>query len=77
MVNYVIASLFVIIIGCLFILFGYFILNYGDQYSYQAAPICWIIGLLLIPIGVLTIFNPAILKDLLHSLALLLHNLTQ
>ena len=77
LVNDVMASLFLIIIGCVIIYLGYLLWNYGDEYSFYAAPVCWIVGVLLIPIGILTLFNHAILNDVLQSLALLLHHLAQ
>jgi uncharacterized membrane protein len=78
LVNYVMASLFLIIIGCVLIYLGYLIWNYwGDETSFQAAPVCAIVGVLLIPIGIVTFFNHAMLNDVLQSLALFLHHLAQ
>lgn len=77
LVSKMLGSLFLIIIGCVIIYLGYLLWNYGDEYSFYAAPVCGIIGVLLVPIGIVTLFNHAILNDVLQSLALFLRHLAQ
>ncbi|PFN76992.1 hypothetical protein COJ85_32210 [Bacillus sp. AFS076308] len=60
------AALIVIVIGILFILLGSLFWNKG--LTEEAAPICWIIGLILFSLGFVSLFNHKILEILFNYL---------
>jgi hypothetical protein len=62
----VLAALIVIAVGILFILLGWFL--WQNVVTEEAAPFCWIIGVILFSLGFLSLFNNEILVILSHYL---------
>jgi hypothetical protein len=56
----------VIAVGILFIFLGWFF--WHQDMTEEAAPICWIIGLILFSLGFVSIFDHEFLKILFHYL---------
>jgi hypothetical protein len=61
-----IGSFILIIIGMVFFLLGLYFLEM--DLSFEAGPVCWLIGLLLIAFGIIALFNHSIVDVLLRYL---------
>lgn len=60
-----------IVIGIIFFILGFF---FWDTYDFfDAAPLSWIIGLLMIAFGIISFFNHDIFNVVFHNLTALLH----
>ncbi|PLS01868.1 hypothetical protein CVD27_23250 [Neobacillus cucumis] len=60
------AALMVIVIGILFILLGWYFWNHA--LTEDTAPYCWIIAIIFISLGFVSLFNHKILEILFHYL---------
>ena len=61
-----IGSFILIIIGMVFFLLGLYF--WEMDLSFEAGPVCWLIGLLLMAFGIIALFNHSIVDVLLRYL---------